>query len=146
MSQFGRPIADTLIDNWQTQAGGVTNIYQQIDEVVADEADFARTQLFPTSDVLVVKLTVLEDPVSSINHFIRYHYGKDLAGGAQIDQTVELRQGYVNEGSPGTLIAQWIHTDVGVMPQSVVQTLSGPQADSITDYSDLYLRFVGNQV
>jgi protocatechuate 3,4-dioxygenase beta subunit len=57
MSQFGRPIADTLIDNWQTQAGGVTNIYQQIDEAIADEADFARTQLFPTSDVLVVKLT-----------------------------------------------------------------------------------------
>jgi hypothetical protein len=44
------------------------------------------------------------------------------------------------------LIAQWVHTDVGVLPQSVVQTLSGPQADSITDYSDLYLRFVANQV
>src|SRR5690348_2582593 len=146
MSQFARPSADTLIDNWQTQGGATTNLYQGIDEAVADEADYARTQLFPTSDVWVVKLQTLEDPVSSVNHFVRYHYGKDAAGGAQIDQTIELRQGYVNEGSPGTLIAQWIHTDVGVLPQSAAQTLSGPQADSITNYADLYLRFVANQV
>lgn len=146
MSQFARPIADTLRDNWETQVGGITNLYQQIDEAIADDADYIRTVLFPTNDVMVVKLTSLGDPVSSVNHFVRYRYGKDAVGGAQVDQTVQLRQGYVNEGSPGTLIAQWVHVDVAVFPVAAAQTLSGGEADSITDYSDLYLRMVANQV
>jgi hypothetical protein len=52
----------------------------------------------------------------------------------------------VNEGTPGTQIAQWTHTAIAETITAAAQTLSGAEADAITDYTDLYLRFVGNQV
>jgi hypothetical protein len=146
MAQFGRPSTDTTRDNWEEDDGTTTNIFDQIDEASFDDADFIRTGLAPTSDVYVTKLTTLEDPVSSTGHIVRYRYKKDAASGAQIDLTVQLRQGYTNEGSPGTQIAQWVHTNISDTITAAAQTLSGGEADSITDYANLYLRFLANQV
>jgi hypothetical protein len=145
MAQFGRPTTDTTRDNWEEDDGTTVNIFDQIDEAIADDADFIRTQLTPTADVYVTKLTSLTDPVSSSGHVVRYRYGKDVTGGDQIDITVQLRQGYVNEGTPGTLIAAATHTNVSSGWTAGSITLSGAEADSITDYTDLYLRFVGNK-
>ena len=146
MAQFARPTTDTTRDNWEEDDGTTTNIFDQIDESSFDDADFIRTGLAPTSDVYVTELTNLEDPVSSSGHVIRYRYAKDAAGGAQIDLTVQLRQGYTNEGSPGTLIKEWTHTNIGETFTAAAQTLSAGEADSITDYTSLFLRFVANQV
>ena len=145
MPQFGRPSTDTLRDNWEEDDGTTTAIWDQIDEVAADDADYIRTVLTPTSDVYVTKLSAVEDPISSSGHVVRYRYGKDAAGGDQIDITVQLRQGYVSEASMGTLIAAQTHTNVGAFPQAGSITLSGPEADTITNYADLYLRFVANK-
>ena len=146
MAQFGRPSTDTTRDNWEEDDGTTTAIFDQIDEAVIDDADYIRTVLAPTNDVYVSKFTTLEDPVSSTGHVVRYRYGKSAAGGAQIDLTVQLRQGYTNEGSPGTLIKEWTHTNVSETLTTAAQTLSGAEADSITDYTDLYIRLVANQV
>lgn len=146
MPQFARPSTDTTLDNWEEDDGTTVSIFDQIDEVVADDLDFIRTVLTPTNDVYVTKLTSVTDPVSSINHIVRYRYGKDAAAGDQIDLTVQLRQGYVNEGSPGTLIASATHTNIPVVWNAGTFTLSGAEADAITNYADLFLRFVGNKV
>lgn len=146
MAQFGRPSTDTTRDNWETEAGGTTNIYQQIDETFANDSDYIRTVVAPTNDVFVTKLTTLEDPLASTGHVVRYRYAKSAASGAQINLTVELRQGYVSEASQGTLIASWSHTNISETLTTAAQTLSGAEADAITNYTDLYLRFVGNQV
>ena len=146
MAQFARPSVDTTRDNWEEDDGTTASIFDQIDEAVQDDADFIRTVLTPTADVYVTKLTSVTDPVSSSNHTVRYRYGKDVAAGDQIDLTVELRQGYVNEGSPGTLIKTLgTHTDIASGWTAAAVTLSGAEADSITNYADLYLRFVGNK-
>jgi hypothetical protein len=59
---------------------------------------------------------------------------------------VQLRQGYTNEGSPGTLIASAQHNNIpGNAWTAGSFNLSAGEADSITDYSDLYLRFVANK-
>ena len=145
MAQFARPSADTLRDNWEEDDGTTATIFDQIDEAAADDADYIRTVLTPTNDVYVTKLSSIEDPVSSTGHIVRYRYGKSAAGGDQIDITVQLRQGYVNEGTPGTLIAALTHTDVGAFPQAGTFTLAGAEADAITNYGDLYLRFVANK-
>ena len=113
---------------------------------MADDADYIQSALAPSNAAYVTKLTSVEDPQSSSGHVVRYRYQKNAAGGAQIDLTVELRQGYVSEGSPGTLIAQWVHTDIPSAWTGQAQTLSGAQADSISDYGSLFLRFVSNQV
>ena len=146
MAQFGRPSNDQLNEGYTDQGGGSSNIYTTIDETVYSDSDYIRSALAPTSDVYVTKLTAVEDPQSSTDHHVRYRYAKDAAGGAQIDLTVQLRQGYVNEGSPGTLIKEWVHANIPETFTAQDQTLSGPEADAITDYANLYLRFVSNQV
>jgi hypothetical protein len=146
MAQFGRPSTDTTRDNWEEDDGTTVDIWDQIDEVAADDADYIRTVLTPTSDVYVTKLTTIEDPISSTGHTVRYRYGKSAAGGDQIDLIVQLRQGYVNEGTLGTLIAAQTHTNVGAFPVAGSIALSGAEADAITNYADLFIRFVANKV
>jgi hypothetical protein len=146
MAQFGRPSTDTVRDNWEEDDGTTTNILDQLDEAVLDDADFIRTVVAPTSDVYVTKLTTVEDPLSSVNHTVRIRRSKDAAGGATINLTVELRQGYTNEGAQGTLIATVMNAvAIDETWTTTSYTLSGAEADAITDYSNLYLRFVANQ-
>ena len=145
MAQFARPSVDTFRDNWEEDDGVTTDIFDQIDEAVADNADFIRTQLTPTSDVYVTKLTSVEDPLLSTGHIVRYRYAKNAAGGDAIDLIVQLRQGYVNEGTPGTLIASATHNGISETFTDGTINLSGAEADAITNYADLYLRFVGNK-
>jgi len=145
MAQFGRPSTDTTRDNWVEDDNSTTDIFDQIDEASSDDADYIKTQLTPTNDVYVTKLTTLEDPVSSANHIVRFRYRKEATGGDIIGLVTELRQGYVNEGTPGTLIATQTNADIsGSAWVAGTFTLSGAEADAITDYTNLYLRFVGN--
>ncbi|MCC2626388.1 MAG: hypothetical protein K0S14_38 [Thermomicrobiales bacterium] len=146
MAQFARPIADLVNQSWTEDDGTTTDLFDQIDESSFDDADYVQSALAPTSDVYAVDLGTLEDPVSSTGHVIRYRYKKSAASGAQVDLTVQLRQGYVNESSLGTLIEEWVHTDISDTITAAAQTLGATEADSITNYADLQLRFVANQV
>ena len=147
MAQYGRPSTDTYnADLYTDQAGGSTNIYTTIDEVTASDADYVRTVVGPTSDVYVTKLTNLEDPLSSTGHIYRFRYAKSAAGGAQVDLTCQLRQGYVNEASQGTLIHSEALTNISETWTTTPITLTGPEADAITAYTDLYIRALFNQV
>lgn len=148
MAQFGRPSADTNNDGaWVDEAAGSTNIWDGIDEISFSDADYIESPQAPVADVYVTALTTLEDPVSSSNHVCRARAGKDAAGGATVTLLGELRQGYVSEASQGTLIATpWATITLGDSIAALSDyTLSGGEADSITDYTDLYFRFVANQ-
>lgn len=148
MAQFGRPSADTNNPGaWVDQADGSTNIYTTIDETVASNTDYIKTPVAPAADVYVTALTTLEDPVSSTGHTVRWRQGKDAAGGATVQLTVELRQGYVSEGTPGTLIAT--AQSAGTVEDAFTDksyTLSAGEANAITDYTSLFLRFSATQV
>jgi hypothetical protein len=147
MAQFGRPSADTYnADGYTDQGGGGTNIYTTIDEVSLDDGDYIRSALTPTSDVYVTKLSSVEDPQSSAGHTVRVRRSKDAAGGDTITLTAELRQGYVNEGTPGTLIATIMNAvAIDEAWTTTTYNLSGAEADAITNYADLFLRFVANR-
>lgn len=144
MTQTAHPIADTSIGAYTDEAGGTTTIYTHIDESVADDADYIKSEASPASSPYVCQVTSLEDPVSSSSHVINFRYRKSSSGGQQIDLTVELRQGYVSEASQGTLIATTSVTDISSTWTAGTYTLSGAEADAISDYTDLYLRFVFN--
>lgn len=146
MPQYGRPSADTLIGNYQDQGGGTTNIYTTIDETSASDADYIRSPTNPANEVFVCALSSVTDPVSSSSHTIRVRAGTDQSsGGRQIDMTAQLRQGYVNEGSPGTLIATLSQTSIAAGSfTTYTATLSGAEADAITNYGSLFLRIVMN--
>jgi len=147
MAQYARPSADTYnSDGYTDQGGGSTNIYQSIDESSYSDADYIRSVLTPTSDVYVCALSSVSDPLSSTGHTVRYRYGKDGAGGDQIDLTIQLRQGYVDEGTPGALIATVATlTNIADGFTAGSYNLSGAEADAITNYASLFLRFVANK-
>ena len=146
MAQYGRPSTDTVNDGYTDQGGGGATIYTTIDETSPSDADYIRSVLTPTSDVYTTKFTSVEDPISSTGHVVRVRMAKSAAGGEQIDVVVQLRQGYVNEGSPGTLIATVANlTNISETWTTTTYNLSGGEADAITNYADLFLRIVSNK-
>lgn len=146
MVQFARPDTDITDGTWTKSTGGNVNLFSTIDETPSDDADYDESIIAPASDVMAVGLSDVVDPLSSVNHIVRYRYGKDSASGAQIDITVQLRMGYISEGSQGTLIHSEAHVNVGAGFTAGTFTLSGAEADAITDYTDLQVRILANQV
>jgi hypothetical protein len=136
MAQFARPDGDVSVGAWTTNAGGTTNLFQTIDEASAGDADFVRSELSPSSSAYECSLSDIEDPQSSAGHVVRYRYAKDAAGGQTVDLTVQLRQG------TSTVIASATHTNISETVTAGSFTLSGAEADAITDYTDLRLRFI----
>lgn len=143
--QYARPAGDTVVGNWTNELGGTTNIYQSIDETTPNDSDYIQSPEDPVNEVYVFPLQAIPDPNSSVNHELAIRYKKNAAGGSLLDLTVQLRQGYVNESSQGTLIKAWTYTNISADLVDVVETLSGAEADSITDYSALYVRYVANK-
>lgn len=145
MAQFARPDADLVDGNWVKGSGGNVDMFGEIDESSPVDTDYLQSPLAPVTEAMAVRLSDVEDPLSSGGHVIRVRYQKDAAGGATIGLTAQLRQGYVSEVSQGTLIHSEVFADIanGWVTGSV--TLSGAEADAITDYADLQMRFVANQ-
>lgn len=146
MPQFGRPDATTVIGNYTDQGGGVTNIHLTIDEVTADDADYIRSPATPVNEACAFSLSNPTDPVSSTGHIIRMRTSTDLAAQEVLDFVQQLRQTYVSEASPGTLIASQTRAAVSSTTWTTsAYTLSGAEADAITNYNDLFLRFTVNK-
>jgi len=147
MAQFARPSTDTTLDSYTDQTGGTTNIYTTIDESVASDLDYIRSATDPSNAAYVTKLTSVTDPVSATGHVLRVRMGTDVAsGGNQIDATVELREGYVSETSQGTLICTLSQSNINQGSfADYSANLSAGEANSITDYTDLYVRVVMNK-
>ena len=149
MPQFARPVADvTNANHWLDNAASSVTIFVVIDESALSTAYFIQSSAGLSSAVYVCRLTTtIEDPVSSASHVVRYTYRKNSSGQAQINLTVELRQDYVSEAGLGTLIWTTNHTNIASSVQSAAAvTLLAAEADAITAYSSLYLRFLSNQV
>lgn len=146
MPQFARPDQDTTIGNYADHAGGTTNIYTTIDESSASDADFIRSPVSPVNEVYVCRLSDVVDPVSSSNHIIRMRTSCDQDAQEVLDFTQQLRMSYTNEGAQGTLIASQSRTGVSSTTWTTSSyTLSGGEADAITDYTALYFRFSINK-
>lgn len=141
--QFARPDSDITNDNaWDDPAPGGDNdniLYDEIDELARSDADYTTSGpidlLLDPSETWEVGLSDVTDPQTSTAHIVRYVFKKDSSGNPQIDLTVTLLQGT-------TTIASWIENNINQNFRLSTQTLSAAEADSITDYSNLRLRFV----
>lgn len=146
MPQFARPDADTTLGNFQEDDGTTTDIFDQIDEASADDSDFIRSPVSPVNEVYVCRLSDVVDPVSSSGHTMRMRTSCDQNAQETLDFTQQLRMTYVNEGSQGTLIASQSRTGVSTTTWTTSSyTLSGAEADAITDYTALFFRFLVNK-
>lgn len=122
--QYARPTSDVTTGAWVSSLGG--SLAAAIDEAIADDADYIGTTYGSTCEV---GLGSLADPGVSSGHKVRYRIAADA--GAIV---VRLRQGT-------TTIASWTHDPAPTSLSTFEQTLSGAEADSITDYSALKLQF-----
>jgi hypothetical protein len=146
MPQFARPDADTTLGNFQDNAGGTTNIFQAIDEASANDTDYVRSPTSPVSEVYVCRLSDVTDPALSSGHTMRMRTSCDQEAQETLDFTQQLRMTYVNEGSQGTLIASQSRNGVSSTTWTTsTYSLSGAEADAITDYTALFFRFIVNK-
>lgn len=146
MPQAARPVADASIGAWTDQGGGAVNLFSRIDEVFADESDHIRSEpLFPgaTSTAYATKLASVTDPGFHTDHRVRYFIKKVDPG--TILLLVQLRHGYVSEGQQGTLIAERLEQNLSALSFESSIALTEAEAGTITDYSDLHLRFVASR-
>jgi hypothetical protein len=136
--QVARPTSTITVGAWTDQAGGTTNMHGPL----ADETDttYIQSEEDPTSSYVEVALGPLTDPVTSAGHIVRYRYSKYPASANQMDLVVQLRQG------SSTVIASATHANIGDSIVNGEFTLSATEANSITDYNDLRLRFIATQV
>lgn len=130
--QLLRPNTDTSAGSWT-----VGPLYDKIDETVADDADFMTSPANPQTAACKIKLANASDPGKSNSHVVRYRFQKNSSGGQVLSLTVRLLQG-------NTTIASTTHTNVANGFTLGTFTLSGAEADSITNYADLYLQFEAN--
>ncbi len=120
------PNSDVSAGTWLSSLGGALNA--AIDETASDDADYISTETL--GDQCTVGLQTAGDPATSTGHIARYRLRGDGTSGIQ----VSLMQG-------ATVIATWTHDPAPVSWTTYSQTLSGAEADSITDYSALRFRF-----
>jgi len=131
-------------DGWTDQDNGTSNLYTRIDEDPPDDTDYVRSATSPSTDAVVFRLSDLSDPGRDTGHFVDFRYKKDSSGGELLDLTIQLRQGYTNEGSPGTLIMTGTVTNIASEWTEQTLALTTAQAAAITNYTALALRLVAN--
>ena len=137
MAQFARPIQD--VTAW------ASGTFASIDESVQDDADYISSETSPNQDPYVCKLGPVTDPASNTGHILRVAHRKSASGAPATDLVVQLRQDYVSEGSPGTLIQAWTYTGISSTFTLEEETLGTTESDAITDYSSLYVRIVADE-
>jgi len=129
MTQYLRPSADISTGNWTASP-----LYQKIDESSYNDSDYIRCPENKTNNSCETSLTNGTDPSVSNNHIVRYRYRwSGIFGSHDID--IKLMQGT-------TVIASWSHANIPSSWTQANQTLTSGEANAITDYTDLRLRFI----
>lgn len=126
--QLLRPASDISTGSWLTSSG--TDYYALIDETNPVDSDYVYD--LGTATSVEVKFGSGSDPSSSSGHVIRYRARNSGAGSL----TAYLYQGATLKATHTPVLTDYY--------QTFIWTLSGAEADSITDYSDLRIRFTSS--
>jgi hypothetical protein len=151
MAQYAIPDADIVDGTWVDETAGNTNLWNGIAPLVpgtidsSDDALFIESVANPSNAACAFGLSTIEDPVSSTGHIMRWRRLKDAAGGGTIGLVVALHETYLSEATVGTLINSFTDAALSETVATTTDTLTGGEADTITDYADLQVRFVANQ-
>ncbi len=131
MTQYARPDSDVSVGGWTT-----ADLYAKIDETPYSDADEIQAQVRASNQTCEVGLSDVTDPTSSSAHVIkiRAKFSTNNSRTATLD--VLLIEGTTTRATfnTGTLTTGYAEYSY---------TLSGAEADAISDYTNLRLRFVG---
>ena len=128
--QFARPDSDNSVGLWT-----ITPLFSKINEVTANDANLIKSSGSPVADIYSARLSDVTDPAVSTGHIIRVRYSRNDTGAVStVDLTFRLKQGT-------TLIREDVFIAISDAWTTTVSTLTAAQADSITDYSNLFFEF-----
>jgi len=122
--QYSRPTSDVTAGTWTASTG--SDLFAMLDETTVSDTDYIVTTGASTCEVA---LGSMSDPAVSTGHKVRYRLSATSGG-----ITVRLRQGT-------TTIATWTHAPAPSSLTTYEQTLTGGEADSITNYAALKRQF-----
>ena len=125
--QLLAPVSDVSAGGWTPSSG--SDLYAMLDESVASDADYI---VSATASACTLAFAAGSDPAVSTGHILRYRL---LAGSGSV--TVALKQG------AATIVSFGPYGLTGAA-QDFAQTLTGGEADSITDYSALRVEFTAS--
>jgi len=130
MTQYARPISPDISTGGWTP----TPLYVQIDEETPGDSDYNTSTKNATADTFEVTLQSLSTPSVDTGHTVNYRARCDKSSNGNI--AVSLVQGttVIRSYDPGFLTTSFA-------PYSF--TLTEGEAQNITDYTDLRLRFSG---
>ncbi len=131
MAQFLRPDADQATGAWAS-----TPLWSKVEEGVAsDDGTLITLASGNASNFADLRLDNATDPAVSTGHILRADWDK-VSGTRTLNGKLELWQGVPGTGS---LVATLTTIDPTADTDYQV-SLTGTEADNITDYTDLYLR------
>ena len=140
MAQQAQPISD--LDN--TGSWTSTPLWSKINEGGGGDGTVIVSDTTPVvTEPFTVDLSTITDPAKSTGHDLKIRWAKNAGGGGNKTIRIELREGYVNESTLGTLIATDDYAINSTTLRTDSTTMSGAEADAITDYSDLQIRVMG---
>lgn len=127
------PAFDISSAGWTTNTGSVSNLWDAINEDTAVDTDFVQSSGVADGLAYEVGLEGQLDPASSIGHVIHIRYERD-----NTNNEMHLRVDLVQNT---TIIATRWYYNIGTTEVTDDYTLTNAEADAITDYYDLRLRF-----
>lgn len=133
MAQFARPNSDILRDQMLNEIDGDTDLYLSIDETSADDGDYIYGD---RTYALVVGLSTVPDPAVNTGHKIKC---RGYTEGGTMTVQIRLREDL--GGGTYTDRAEGVFSFTGSVAD-FEYTLSGAEADAITDYSALTFEII----
>lgn len=137
MAQTARPSSDISTTGWSATPSGA--LWSTLDESSVDDADYIEHTYSATSDVAEVKLASVSDPGDHTSHSVSYRCWVNSSGPFANDHNLRVS---LIEGT--TVIAtetRELSTTPVNSPTTFTLNLSTGEAATITDYSDLRIRF-----
>lgn len=128
MSQFARPDSDLTVGVWNP-VGGPTDLFECLNESIASDTDYIEATILELG-ACELGLSNVTDPQTSGGHTMRIR-AKVSSGGTFT--RVTLLQG----GTPRAVFEPVLTTSFALY----TYTLTVAEANSITDYSDLRVKF-----
>ena len=136
MAQYARPDADRTDGSWLNSSSNNTNLYSYVDETSVNDSDYIQSiDSSASADTVILDLSSVTDPENAANHtvFYRASVAAGMMGGTP-DLTIALFQG-------ASQIATKTDSGVTTSFSDDNLNLSTSEANSITDYTDLRIKF-----
>lgn len=134
IGQVNYPAQDISVGSWTTESSGSSALYSHIDEDTTDLDDYIQSPLSPSASVYELLLGSLVEPEDKNGVSVDYWIRKDQAGGQAIALSALLLCG-------STEIVTWSHNDLSAEWTQMTQELTLAQAQDITNWADLRIRF-----